>query len=136
MLYSGPMKDEGRVARNVLTAEENRPKESARQPLHHSILFIVLIAFLLRLAVITHGPHLPDHASPRSFSIWLGDGAHRPLDRRRPGIQFAHGPFNRAKRMGAAALSLYSWRSLQVIRCVQRALGLGDSQPSIASLLL
>lgn len=55
MLYSGPMKDEGRDARNVLTAEENRPKESARQPLHHSILFIVLIAFLLRLAVITVG---------------------------------------------------------------------------------
>ncbi len=33
----------------------SRPEESARQPLHHSILFIVLVAFLLRLAVITIG---------------------------------------------------------------------------------
>jgi 4-amino-4-deoxy-L-arabinose transferase-like glycosyltransferase len=50
------MEDEGRLARNMLTvAEENRPEESARQPLHHSILFIVLIALLLRLAVITVG---------------------------------------------------------------------------------
>ncbi len=49
------MEDAGRVARDVLTAEENRPEESARQPLHHSILFIVLIALLLRLAVITVG---------------------------------------------------------------------------------
>src|SRR5208282_2251488 len=55
MLYSGPMEDAGRVARNVLTAEQNRSEESARQPLHHSILFIVLIALLLRLAVITVG---------------------------------------------------------------------------------
>ena len=36
-------------------AEENRSEESARQPLQHSILFIVLIALLLRLAVITVG---------------------------------------------------------------------------------
>jgi 4-amino-4-deoxy-L-arabinose transferase-like glycosyltransferase len=43
------------VATNLLsTAEANRPKEP-RRPLHHSILFIVLIAFLLRLAVITVG---------------------------------------------------------------------------------
>ena len=50
------MEDEGRLARKMLTiAEENRPEESARQPLHHSILFIVLIALLLRLAVITVG---------------------------------------------------------------------------------
>jgi 4-amino-4-deoxy-L-arabinose transferase-like glycosyltransferase len=50
------MEDEGRTARNMLTvAEENRPAESASQPLHHSILFIVLIALLLRLAVITVG---------------------------------------------------------------------------------
>src|SRR5271165_2016892 len=41
---------------NSLTATKpNRPDESARQPLHHSILFIVLVAFLLRLAVITIG---------------------------------------------------------------------------------
>ena len=50
------MEDEGRLARKMLTiAEENRPEESARQPLHHSILFIVLIALLLRLTVITVG---------------------------------------------------------------------------------
>lgn len=43
------------VATNLLsTAEANRPQEP-RRPLHHSILFIVLIAFLLRLAVITVG---------------------------------------------------------------------------------
>jgi len=50
------MEDEDRVPRNVLTAaEENRSAESTCQPLHHSILFIVLIALLLRLAVITVG---------------------------------------------------------------------------------
>ena len=49
------MEGEDRVARNVLTAEETRSEECTRQPLHHSILFIVLIAFLLRLAVITVG---------------------------------------------------------------------------------
>jgi 4-amino-4-deoxy-L-arabinose transferase-like glycosyltransferase len=50
------MEDEGHVAGNVVTApEENRGGELARQPLHHSILFIVLIALLLRLAVITVG---------------------------------------------------------------------------------
>src|ERR1700694_3977594 len=46
------MQSEDRVA-NLLTA--NQPEESPRQPLHHSILFIVLIALLLRLAVITIG---------------------------------------------------------------------------------
>src|SRR5580692_4835666 len=50
------MQDEDPVARNLLTAPEtSRPDESARQPLHQSILFIVLVAFLLRLAVITIG---------------------------------------------------------------------------------
>jgi 4-amino-4-deoxy-L-arabinose transferase-like glycosyltransferase len=36
-------------------SEANQPPESTRRPLHHSILFIVLIALLLRLAVITIG---------------------------------------------------------------------------------
>jgi 4-amino-4-deoxy-L-arabinose transferase-like glycosyltransferase len=50
------MQDEGRVAANLLMiAEAKGPEKSARQPLHHSILFIVLIALLLRLAVITVG---------------------------------------------------------------------------------
>jgi 4-amino-4-deoxy-L-arabinose transferase-like glycosyltransferase len=50
------MQDEGRVAANLLTiANAKGPEESARQPRHHSILFIVLIALLLRLAVITVG---------------------------------------------------------------------------------
>src|SRR5271170_7882864 len=50
------MHDVDRVARNSLTAAQiNRPEGLAHQPLHHSILFIVLIAFLLRLAVITIG---------------------------------------------------------------------------------
>ena len=41
---------------NSLTVTNpNQSDESARQPLHHSILFIVLVAFLLRLAVITIG---------------------------------------------------------------------------------
>jgi len=44
-----------RVGFNIVTAESSRPQQSTRQPLHHSILFIVLIAFLLRLAVITVG---------------------------------------------------------------------------------
>jgi 4-amino-4-deoxy-L-arabinose transferase-like glycosyltransferase len=48
--------DEERVATNLLTAAGTKhPVESTRQPLHHSILFIVLIALLLRLAVITVG---------------------------------------------------------------------------------
>ncbi|MGB6677066.1 MAG: glycosyltransferase family 39 protein, partial [Terriglobales bacterium] len=56
MLYSGPMQDADGVAKNLLTpAETNEPEDSARRPLHHSILFIVLIALLLRLAVITVG---------------------------------------------------------------------------------
>jgi 4-amino-4-deoxy-L-arabinose transferase-like glycosyltransferase len=50
------MQDEDPDARNLHTAPEtSRPDESARQPLHQSILFIVLVAFLLRLAVITIG---------------------------------------------------------------------------------
>ena len=50
------MQDEYRVATNLLpAAAANQPHESARQPLHRSILFIVLIALLLRLAVITVG---------------------------------------------------------------------------------
>jgi 4-amino-4-deoxy-L-arabinose transferase-like glycosyltransferase len=40
---------------SITWTNPNRPDESARQPLHHSILFIVLVAFLLRLAVITIG---------------------------------------------------------------------------------
>jgi 4-amino-4-deoxy-L-arabinose transferase-like glycosyltransferase len=45
-----------RVVTNLSTvAEECRTKESARKPLHHSIFFIVVIALLLRLAVITIG---------------------------------------------------------------------------------
>lgn len=56
MLYSGPMEDAGRVAGTVvISPEENRRGQLAHPPLHHSILFIVLIALLLRLAVITVG---------------------------------------------------------------------------------
>src|SRR5580700_3844901 len=41
---------------NSLTATNpSGPDESAHRPLHHSILFIVLISLLLRLAVITVG---------------------------------------------------------------------------------
>jgi 4-amino-4-deoxy-L-arabinose transferase-like glycosyltransferase len=43
------------VARNVAPNERNQSQASARQPVHHSILFIVLIALFLRLAVITVG---------------------------------------------------------------------------------
>jgi 4-amino-4-deoxy-L-arabinose transferase-like glycosyltransferase len=50
------MEDAGRVARNVLTtADEKRSEGPTRPPLHHSILFIVLIALFLRLVVITVG---------------------------------------------------------------------------------
>jgi 4-amino-4-deoxy-L-arabinose transferase-like glycosyltransferase len=49
------VRDEDRIATNLLTvAERNRPKQTS-QPVHHSILFIILIALLLRLAVITIG---------------------------------------------------------------------------------
>ena len=49
------MQDEAHVASNLLAAESNQPRKSARRPLRHSILFIVLIAFFLRLAVISVG---------------------------------------------------------------------------------
>jgi 4-amino-4-deoxy-L-arabinose transferase-like glycosyltransferase len=50
------MQDADRIDSNLLTVPgTNRPELSARQPIHHSILFIVLIALLLRLAVITVG---------------------------------------------------------------------------------
>jgi 4-amino-4-deoxy-L-arabinose transferase-like glycosyltransferase len=50
------MHDADRTAKNSLTAADvSRPEEPARRPLHRSILFIVLVAFLLRLAVITVG---------------------------------------------------------------------------------
>jgi 4-amino-4-deoxy-L-arabinose transferase-like glycosyltransferase len=49
------MQNEDRAARNFTTAETGRPEKTAGPPLHHSILFIVLIALLLRLAVITIG---------------------------------------------------------------------------------
>src|SRR3984957_8952058 len=49
------MQGEDRVGPKLVTAESSRPQQSTRQPFHHSILFIVLIAFLLRLAVITIG---------------------------------------------------------------------------------
>jgi len=48
------MQRENRVGSNLI-AESSRPQQSTRPPFHHSILFIVLIAFLLRLAVITVG---------------------------------------------------------------------------------
>jgi 4-amino-4-deoxy-L-arabinose transferase-like glycosyltransferase len=45
-----------REGTNSLTrSEANRPEGSEHEPFYHSILFIVLIAFLLRLAVITIG---------------------------------------------------------------------------------
>src|SRR5579863_4491365 len=50
------MHDDDRAGTNSLgVAGANRPEELTRQPLRHSILFIVLIALLLRLAVITVG---------------------------------------------------------------------------------
>jgi 4-amino-4-deoxy-L-arabinose transferase-like glycosyltransferase len=45
------MQEEARVT----AAEVNQTKEPAREPVYYSILFIVLIAFLLRVAVITIG---------------------------------------------------------------------------------
>lgn len=49
------MQGENRVGPNLITADSTRPQQSTRRPFHHSILFIVLMAFLLRLAVITVG---------------------------------------------------------------------------------
>jgi 4-amino-4-deoxy-L-arabinose transferase-like glycosyltransferase len=49
------MQEENRVGANLMTAASSRPQQSRRHPFHHSIFFIVLIAFLLRLAVITMG---------------------------------------------------------------------------------
>jgi len=50
------MHDEDRAGTNSFrVAGTNRHEELTRQPLHYSILFIVLIALLLRLAVITVG---------------------------------------------------------------------------------
>jgi hypothetical protein len=49
------MQGEDRVGPSLVAAEVSQPQKSTRQPLHHSILLIVLIAFLLRLAVITVG---------------------------------------------------------------------------------
>src|SRR6201997_2058737 len=49
------MQGEARVGSNLSAAESNQPRKSSRRPLHHSILFIVLIAFFLRLAVIPVG---------------------------------------------------------------------------------
>jgi 4-amino-4-deoxy-L-arabinose transferase-like glycosyltransferase len=50
------MPEEDRVARSSFAAASvSWPEQPARQPLHCSILFIVLIAFLLRVAVITIG---------------------------------------------------------------------------------
>src|ERR1700684_3125634 len=49
------MQGENRVGSNLMAAESSRLQRSTSQPLHHSILFIVLIALLLRLAVITVG---------------------------------------------------------------------------------
>ncbi len=49
------MQGENRDGPTITTAEPSRPQQSTRQPFHHSILFIVLIAFLLRLTVITVG---------------------------------------------------------------------------------
>src|SRR6202023_2574811 len=46
---------DGVESKGVAPAEWNRPEEPRRQPLHHSIRFIILIALLLRLAVITIG---------------------------------------------------------------------------------
>jgi len=44
-----------RVTTNLFTVTEANHPEVVRQPFRHSILFIVLVAFLLRLAVITIG---------------------------------------------------------------------------------
>jgi 4-amino-4-deoxy-L-arabinose transferase-like glycosyltransferase len=49
------MPAEDSLGPSLVAAQLSRPHPSARRPLHHSILFIVLIAFLLRLAVITVG---------------------------------------------------------------------------------
>ena len=69
MLYSEPMQGEDRVGPNLTTAESSRP-QSTRQPFHRSILFIVLIAFLLRLAVITMGHTY--HITPRRDHFQFG----------------------------------------------------------------
>lgn len=49
------MPGEDSLGPSLVAAQLSRPHPSTRRPLHHSVLFIVLIAFLLRLAVITGG---------------------------------------------------------------------------------
>ncbi len=49
------MQDRAEADKEATAAVANRPEEHAPRPLSHSILFIVLIALLLRLAVITIG---------------------------------------------------------------------------------
>src|ERR1700676_1616179 len=49
------MQGEDRVGPSLAAVEVSQPQKSTRQPLHHSIFFIALVAFLLRLAVITIG---------------------------------------------------------------------------------
>ena len=57
MLYSEPMRDEGGATNTLTAADGKQPEEPARHRLrlHQSILFIILVALLLRLAVITVG---------------------------------------------------------------------------------
>jgi 4-amino-4-deoxy-L-arabinose transferase-like glycosyltransferase len=57
MLYSEPMQDEGVATNTLPLAEGEQPEQPARQRLRlpQSIVFIVLVALLLRLAVITVG---------------------------------------------------------------------------------
>jgi 4-amino-4-deoxy-L-arabinose transferase-like glycosyltransferase len=49
------MQDADRGGTNSLTSEANRAEGPAHEPFYRSILFVVLVAFLLRLAVITIG---------------------------------------------------------------------------------
>ncbi len=96
-----------------------------KHPWRHSILFIVLIAFLLRLAVITVGHTY--RITPRrdhfqfgwemgriARSIALGQGFSSPTDL----------PL-RSERVGPADLSIYSGGGLQAVRCLQPAFCLG-----------
>ena len=109
-------------------AKTNRPDESTRQPLHHSILFIVLIAFLLRLAVITVGHTY--RITPRRDHFQFGWEMGRLARSIAEGQGFSS-PTDLPTGPSAWAPPLYPYilaGVFQVVRRVQRTLGLGDSR--------
>ena len=113
----------------------SQPTSDWQRNWRKKLLWIVLIAFLLRVAAIGITHTYRPRTSEAQLRLWLGDGTHRPLDRRRRGLfQPLYADRHRPHRVGAAHLPVLHGGRIQGFRYLHASVGIRAAHGEFAVL--